>query len=116
VAQKTVSGVAGVLRGLIADSAPDPQAQPPLSDRMSSEDQVSAPARLAPNRTTARARMGRPPGRIPGQQPPREKLTLRVDAGLTAAYRDWSWDARCQLGELVERAMRDYLANRRQPR
>ena len=43
----------------------------------------------------------------------KEKLTVRIDADLAAAYRDWSWDARCNLGELVSQAMRSHLKTRR---
>ena len=27
-------------------------------------------------------------------------------------YRDWSWEERCQLGELVERALSQYRSRR----
>jgi hypothetical protein len=54
------------------------------------------------------ARRGRPPGRTTGSTPNKEKVTLRVDAGLMEQYREWSWLERCQLGELVERALANY--------
>ena len=60
----------------------------------------------------ARSRLGRPPGRKAGTAGPKEKITVRIDAALLAAYRDWSWEARCQVGELVERALRQYLLRR----
>ncbi len=34
--------------------------------------------------------------------------TLRIARDLIAEYRDWSWEARCQLSELVERALATY--------
>jgi hypothetical protein len=37
---------------------------------------------------------------------PREKVTLRIPSDLIAEYQDWSWEARCQLSELVTRACR----------
>ena len=36
-------------------------------------------------------------------------MTLRVSCELIAEYRDWSWEAKCQLGELVERAPLTFL-------
>ena len=45
-------------------------------------------------------------------EPPKEKVTLRLDAELVADYRDWSWDQRCQLGELVEQALRAFWTGR----
>jgi len=58
--------------------------------------------------TKTSARRGRPPGRRTGTTPHKEKVTLRVDAGLIEQYREWSWSERCQLGELVERALANY--------
>ena len=54
------------------------------------------------------ARLGRPPRKTKGISPRKEKATLRIEAKLMADYRDWSWEQRCQLGELVERALADY--------
>ena len=48
-----------------------------------------------------------------GEGVPKEKVTLRIGKGLMDEYREWSWDERCQLGELVERALAQY-ARRRQ--
>ena len=39
-------------------------------------------------------------------------MTVRIDARLAAVYRDWSWDQRCQLGELFERALRAYRSKK----
>ena len=39
---------------------------------------------------------------------PKEKVTLRITSTLVASYRDWSWEARSQLSQLVERALADY--------
>ena len=54
------------------------------------------------------ARLGRPSGKAKGISSRKEKATLRIEAELMADYRDWSWEERCQLGELVERALADY--------
>ena len=39
----------------------------------------------------------------------KQKVTLRVPSELIDEYRDWSWEARCQLSELVEQALLTYL-------
>jgi hypothetical protein len=39
----------------------------------------------------------------------REKVTLRLDADLMNQYRDWTWERRCQLHDLIEVAMAQYL-------
>jgi hypothetical protein len=36
-------------------------------------------------------------------------------ADLAAAYRDWSWQERCQFSDLVDRAMESYLKKARKP-
>lgn len=56
----------------------------------------------------AATRRGRPPGRGSVTAGPKEKVTLRITSALVASYRDWSWEARSQLSQLVERALADY--------
>ena len=53
------------------------------------------------------ARRGRPVGKRTSASP-REKVTLRISRNLVADYRDWSWDARCNLSRLVEKALAEY--------
>jgi hypothetical protein len=60
-----------------------------------------------------RARVGRPNRTSARPSVLKEKVTLRVSSDLIADYRDWSWEARCQLGELVERALTNYRDSRR---
>jgi len=38
----------------------------------------------------------------------KEKVTLRITSTLVASYRDWSWEVRSQLSQLVERALAEY--------
>jgi hypothetical protein len=59
-----------------------------------------------------RARVGRPPGITNGSRSQKEKATMHVNAALLDYYRDWSWEARCNLGELIERAMVAYKDKR----
>jgi uncharacterized protein (DUF4415 family) len=90
-----MTGIGGVLGGLISDDPPKPKSLEP-----------SQPA------TKGHARAGRPPGKRVQKSQRREKLTVRIDADLVEKYRDWSWDARCNLGELVGAAMRRHLKTR----
>ena len=39
---------------------------------------------------------------------PKEKVTVGISSTLIADYREWTWEARCQLRHLVERALADY--------
>jgi uncharacterized protein (DUF4415 family) len=106
VGRTPISGIGGVLGELISDDLPPPEP----TERAKS---------VAPNRppqprpTQSHARAGRPPGKGSCVSKRKEKLTVRIDADLAATYRDWSWDARCNLGELVSQAMQSYLKNRR---
>lgn len=59
-----------------------------------------------------KARVGRPPGVANGSRAQKEKATMHINAALLDFYRDWSWEARCNLGELIERAMIAYKARR----
>ena len=114
MAKKQVSGISGVLGELISEE--------PTPEEPASKKQPSAPRRdpettaaLEPPSTSPRqsARLGRPPGNGLRQSGPKEKVTLRVPSDLIAEYRDWSWEARCQLSELVERALVAYRKSRR---
>ena len=61
-----------------------------------------------------RARRGRPLGPRYRQAGPKEKVTFRISRDLAAAYRDWSWEARCQLSEIVEQELLTYRESRGQ--
>ena len=112
--KQAVSGISGVLGGLIT--------QPSSASRSDSLSVVApiveqteaiaeSPVSRLPKQRSARR--GRPPGRTTGSAEAKTKVTLRVDARLMDDYRDWSWTARCQLGELVERALEHYRSVRR---
>ena len=92
-----MTGIGGVLEGLISDDTPTPKPAKTTRDRPGKR---------------SHARSGRPPGKVSAKLRPREKLTVRIDAEMVEKYRDWSWDARCNLGELVGRAMQIHLKNR----
>jgi hypothetical protein len=52
-------------------------------------------------------RRGRPPGNTAAVAQ-KEKVTVWITSSLIARYRDWTWEARCQISHLVERALADY--------
>jgi hypothetical protein len=63
----------------------------------------------APPRTgRPRSRTGRPPGVVNHRKRPKDKTALSIDLELMDRYRKQSWKEECQLGELVERALRAY--------
>ncbi len=107
-----IGGVRGVLGNLVS-SAPAHE----MSPRQEHSCTVNRPSTsvdrqesgLAPSQ---RARLGRPPR---GQAPNaglKEKVTLRIPSDLIAEYRDWSWEARCQLSELATQALDSYRQTR----
>ena len=126
MAKRELKGVGGVLGGLISPPAPsaseEPAAQPASqatadeANKAEAAEQPAAAAATGKTRPAAtprtQARRGRPPGRKAGESSEKEKVTLRISKELMDDYREWSWDERCQLGELVERAMSQYHKNR----
>ena len=99
---KQLAGISGILGNYISAESGQHSAttEPPSASPTERQNKQQA-AKKPP------ARLGRPPGASRPRRR-REKATLRIDATLMANYRDWSWEQRCQLGELVERALLDY--------
>lgn len=127
MAAKPLKGVGGVLGGLISSESAAPVSPEPSVRSASAEsiaeptdaaniEQAAPPAAKAKPRPPAQpkthARRGRPPGRKAGEGGEKEKVTLRLSKELVEEYRDWSWDERCQFGELVERALSQYRKQR----
>lgn len=110
MAKKRISGISGVLEELITTrSAAESTAtknSTPEADRAGTIALAPVPGKIDKARSCAR--LGRPPGPRRKPTPPKDKVTLRIDAELLADYREWSWDERCQLGELVERALIEF--------
>jgi len=100
---KSLAGIKDVLSGYVTVQPQTPREVSPSESKKPQPKQTAA----------LRTRLGRPPGKQPINRRPKEKATLRIDTELMADYRDWSWDERCQLGELVERALADYRRRRR---
>jgi hypothetical protein len=114
MAQKTIGGISGVLGDLIS-SAPTPAALPRLEESPAGGRKASpldTPNPL-PTPRLRPARLGRPSDSGPRPTGPKEKVTLRLTSHLIAEYRDWSWEARCQLSGLVERALITYRESHR---
>jgi uncharacterized protein (DUF4415 family) len=114
MAKQTVSGISGVLGELIS---PPPASTEPAPKKVG-PDKIQTPesartTKPASTRSPSRARVGRPPGTNTRPALPKEKVTLRISSDLIAEYRDWSWDSRCQLSELVERALATYQKSER---
>lgn len=104
-------GIGGILDQIL--TSPEPRA---TSQRGASALAPAAPEQhLTPAgsdvaQLTCAARRGRPPGKPNPSELPKVKVTLWISAELAAFYRDWSWETRCHLSPLVERAMQDYRA------
>lgn len=126
MAQK-LRGVGGVLGNLISpEAAPPAQPEPPAlpapegpaaeaATPETPEPLASPPASDNPRPKTqgrVAARRGRPPGQKAGEAADKEKVTLRLNKELMDDYRDWSWEERCQVGELVEKALLQYRKHR----
>ena len=117
MAKKEVCGISGVLGELISEESSSEgsasKKQPPALPKKQAS---ASPGKTAPAATpempsppdSCRARLGRPPGNAGQRAEPKEKVTLRIPSDLIAEYRDWSWEARCQLSELVEKALVSY--------
>ena len=113
MASKTISGISGVLEELISPAPPPTESsqfsQLPIGRQEAKSAGTAQPTPPRPRR----ARLGRPPGKTTRHRGPKAKVTLRIPSNLIAEYRDWSWEARCQLSELVERALAAYGESRR---
>ena len=106
MSKSQVPGITGLLDGILTP------ADKPAGDAGRQDVQPVTEAsseRLTPStvRVRPRVRLGRPPGRSRTSQP-KEKLTVWVERSLIDSYREWTWQARCQLSHLVERALVAY--------
>ena len=93
--EKRLPGIDGILGNLISTPMGEAEARPKTTRKLKHE-------------KSQRARLGRPPGKSNNVHSPREKVTFRISSDLIAEYRDRSWEARCSLSGLVERAMIEY--------
>lgn len=112
---KSLCGIDGVLGNLI--SSPSLKKNAAHKKEQSIKTQSSSVAvvqRATANGYSAMqgARRGRPLGRQCDVPFPKEKVTLRISSELATEYRDWSWEARCSLSGLVEKALAEYSRRR----
>jgi hypothetical protein len=105
------------VKGFFSDYSKAPAKPAPLKVEQPKPEAPAPPA--APVKRTAsskgekvKARTGRPPGIANGSRSHKVKATMHLNAVLLDFYRDWSWEARCNLGELIERAMVAYKSSR----
>jgi hypothetical protein len=107
------NGIGGILDGILAATS---------ANHADSPRNVSAPENpqgsVHPETTSTdeipkiSARRGRPLGQGKERKIPKEKVTVWLDTALIARYREWSWEARCQLSVLIEDALRGYEKHR----
>jgi uncharacterized protein (DUF4415 family) len=106
---KQAGGIRGVLDGILSQEKQQPSPFPATATAIAQL--PAAIGHIADNSNlsrTAGSRRGRPLGKAVSPGVPKEKVTLRLTTDLIATYRDWSWEARCQLSYLVEQALAEY--------
>ena len=106
---KQAGGIRGVLDGILSQEKQQPSPFPAAATAIAQL--PAAIGHVADNSNLSRpagSRRGRPLGKAASSGVPKEKVTLRLTTDLIATYRDWSWDARCQLSHLVEQALAEY--------
>jgi len=111
-----VRGITGLLDGILtAATSPAPDSTSIRQERTTNGLPVVTPpvSSVTPPRTTVRR--GRPPGKSRITQP-KEKVTVWIERSLIDSYRDWTWQARCQLSHIVERALAAYHEQHRRRR
>ena len=120
---KTIGGVRGVLGDLLSNEpeagtsppAPKSAKRPAEKEKHDSSQRIEESQEPAPEAKRLSSRRGRPLGRKPGTTPLKEKTSVWLSASLIARYREWSWEERCNLGELVERALVEYQRRNDRP-
>jgi len=135
MARKTVGGISGVLSGITSTKHP-PEQTPKLPPKPAPKTEPNQALTSTPNHNQesnpiepksnapipfpdhstpvkTKARQGRPPGRKNGTGTHKEKATVWVSSEVLENYRDWSWDMRMPLGELMEQALHDFYKRRK---
>jgi hypothetical protein len=116
MSKQAVGGIHNVLDGLLSptrqtDEPAECKAAKPVERR---QPEVARPDTSHALPKTVGARRGRPAGQSAPAEP-KSKVTLWLSHPLVESYRDWSWEARCQISHLVERALTDYCGRERNP-
>jgi hypothetical protein len=100
-----IRGITGLLDGILSPQEPAADSHNANQPRKSTPAEQIGTTPVLPPATAVRR--GRPPGNA-AVVAPKEKVTVRITSSLIAHYRDWTWEARCQMSHLVERALADY--------
>ena len=111
--RQPLPGIDGVLDNLLSPGRTHAECEAGTESPPMKHPSVSDAAEPRSSPSTG-ARRGRPLGTNRHQGVPKEKVTFRISCDLATAYRDWSWEVRCQLSELVEQALVAYRESRQQ--
>ena len=111
MAKRGIDNVLGTLVGPLEPvDLPEPKVRP------APEPASSLPAKPAlevetetPKAKSVAARRGRPPGSRAGGTADKKKVTWSIDPDLYEAFVKRSYREECQVWELLERAIKDYL-------
>ena len=111
-----VSGIDGVLQALLAEPATSTGRCEELAvetGRLKRKPQTRTHQRKGSqlDEIHAEARRGRPPASSASVST-KQKVTIRIRSELIDTYRDWSWEVRSSLSQLIERALVEYLEHR----
>jgi hypothetical protein len=106
---KGISGILDQIVGVNDARQPpsSPKSCPPANDALQTQ-HCLLPGEEPKHKRSIQARRGRPLGTVhspASRHEPKAKVTLWISQNLIDQYRDWSWEARCPLSALVERAM-----------
>ncbi len=115
MAKRGIDNVLGMLVGSLEPATlPEPNVKPtsePVS-LPSAKSDIEVEAEAPKVKTVAKsvsARRGRPPGTRAGVTVDKKKVTWSIDPDLYEAFVKRSYREECQVWELLERALKDYL-------
>lgn len=117
MAKRGIDNVLGTLVGSLEPvTLPEPKATPPSSPEPASSQSVqpgravdAEASKIKPIAKAVAARRGRPPGTRIGGTTEKKKVTWSIDPELYEAFVKRSYREECQVWELLERAIKDYL-------
>lgn len=115
MAKRGIDNVLGMLVGSLEPASlpeptikptPEPASLPPAKSTLEVEHEAPKVKTVA---KSVSARRGRPPGTRAGVTADKKKVTWSIDPDLYEAFVKRSYREECQVWELLERALRDYL-------
>lgn len=105
---KRLEGIDGVLGNLLSAPSRETGRFRNVAHHDDRPQEPTFTSRIAKHGKPQGARLGRPLGKTGDVRSAKEKATLHISSSLLAEYRDRSWEARCSLSGLIERAMIEY--------